>query len=229
MPPPTNAPTHATPTRLVDALVSALTPVRPAPSWPAATAGWLAAAVLVVVTALVASGPFRPDFLASLATPRLGLEIGLGVLAALALAAIGLERDVPGAPRTLRLAGPLLALAVAAVWVALLAAPIGSLDASGLTGPAAGPTGKRAHCFVEGLVFAALPIGLAMVALRRRALAPRGSTGAVVGLAAGVLVATGMQLACQWDPVHALRFHAGLAGPLALASALIVRFALPRD
>ena len=109
-------------------------------------------------------------------------------------------------------------LVVAGLW---LAVAFGGLP---LHGPDVSMVGKRAHCFLEGLAIAALPAGLGLRMVRRRTLRAGPLTGGLIGLAAGLLPALAMQLACLYDPSHALRFHFTpmlvAAGALGLLGAL---------
>ena len=66
---------------------------------------------------------------------------------------------------------------------------------------------KRAHCFLEGLAIAPLPSGVGLYMIRRRSLRAGPIGCGLIGLAGGGLPALAMQLACLYDPSHALRFH----------------------
>jgi hypothetical protein len=69
----------------------------------------------------------------------------------------------------------------------------------------------------EVLLFSLAPLALALFVARRAAPLERGWTGLLAGLAAGVLPALAMQLACMDAPLHALALH--LAPVLAVAAA----------
>lgn len=201
--------------RFVEALIADLHPVRPIASLPAAVAGWCAATVGLVALGLAATGSLRPGVATDLASLRFAAECALGVFAAGALAAAGLELPVPGSAHSRRLIA--VGLASTTLWAMWLLAGPWLAEAGRLGGPLPSMLGKRAHCFVEGLTLSAIGLGLALIALRGRAIAPGSGGGALVGGAAGALTGTAMQLACMYDPGHALRFH---VTPILLIAAL---------
>jgi hypothetical protein len=88
--------------------------------------------------------------------------------------------------------------------------------------------GKREGCVFEVVLFALPTLALALWLVRRAAPLERGWTGLVAGLAAGVLSALAMQLACTDAPLHSLGLH--LAPVLAAGGlgALLGRRLLPR-
>ncbi len=82
--------------------------------------------------------------------------------------------------------------------------------------------GKRPHCFVETLFYALPPLVLGCYLTRRLFPLRPLRTAMAVGLAAGMLPALYMQLACMYIPDHILKFHiapglgvAAVAVPLA--------------
>ena len=193
--------------QLLNDLVDDLAPVTPRPvtgQWLA----WLAASVLFVLLAIHLSGPIRPTAPAQLQeVPRFTLEMLVGVAAALALANAGFRAAVPG---MLSARWLWLALGLAGLWLLNLVV--------GVVYPALEPSmlGKRDHCVFETLLYGMPPM-LALLYWQRRmlALAPL-PAAALTGLAAGILPALYMQVACMYDPGHALMFHVGPA--LALAA-----------
>lgn len=216
----THSPRRDLPGDFVEALVADLRPVSVAPGTAWALATWGALAVLLTGGTLLLLGPLREDALADLASTRLALEVALGLSTVLALAAAAFEIGVPGGPRRERLLGP--AAALGAAW---LAVALGTID---LDGPVTSMLDKRPHCLLEGLLIGILPALLGLRVAWRRGLGVGAPSGLLVGLSAGALPAIAMQIACMYDPVHALRFHfppvlmLGLATG-ALASALSAR------
>ena len=198
--------------KLLDELVDDLAPVAP----QAVTAPWLAwlgGSVLFVLVAIHLAGPIRPDAMAQLlGAPRFALEMALGAAAALALSVAGFRAAVPG---LLGSAGWRLALGLGGLWVLSLVV--------GLLYPALEPSmlGKRDHCVVETLLYGIPPMLLLLYWQRRMfALSPLRSA-AMAGLAAGILPALYMQIACMYEPGHALKFHVAPAVVLAgLAAAM---------
>jgi hypothetical protein len=186
-----------------------------------AAAAWLAAGALLVGAATLATGPLRPGLLRQLASePGFGLDLLLGVLAGGA-AVLGLMRlRVPGLALGARAAT--LGLVAWAAWAAWQL-----LELWGRTAPPS-TLGQRNGCVLEVLLYSLPPLTLALWMARRAAPLERGWTGLLAGLAAGVLPALAMQLACMDDPLHALGLH--LAPVLAVAGlgALLGRLALRR-
>jgi hypothetical protein len=131
----------------------------------------------------------------------------------------------------MRLRVPGLALGARAATLGLVAwaawAAWQLLELWGRTAPPS-TLGQRNGCVLEVLLYSLPPLTLALWMARRAAPLERGWTGLLAGLAAGVLPALAMQLACMDDPLHALGLH--LAPVLAVAGlgALLGRLALRR-
>jgi hypothetical protein len=193
----------------VDALVADLRAVDPAPSLVRALSAWVCVALLWTVIGILVLGGLRATALTDLRTPRLAAELTLGAAAGIALARAALEAGVPGSPRR-RLLAPVLLFG--GLWLAV------ALGALPLPGPDASMVGKRAHCFLEGLALAVLPGLVGLQSIRRRSLVAEPLTGGLIGLAAGMLPALAMTLACLYDPGHALRFH---FTPMLVAAAVL--------
>ena len=145
------------------------------------------------------------------------MTIVLGAGTAAALAGAAFRSAIPG-PRTRLL---WLAAAFAAVWLALLL--------YGFRDPALAPSmsGKREHCAVETLIVG-VPALLAGIWALRRWWPLRGAiSGALVGLAAGVLPAISMQIACMYEPMHGITHHVlpglALSLPGAVLGAVLLR------
>lgn len=210
--------------RFIDALVGELAPVSPAASWSRAVAGWLVVAGGFVAFAMLASGPLRPSLDGDLSHGRFLLELALGVFAIIVLLASGLEIGVPGGPSTRWLT--ISALGVVGLWIGI--SFFGeSLVSAVLSAPSPSMAGKREHCFVEGVLISSVPFFIAMAALRRRALYAGAPSGFLLGLAAAGLPALGMQLACMYEPGHALNFHFSPMLFFAVLGALIAPRLLP--
>lgn len=193
-----------------EALVADLHAVLPAPALRPALAGWVGFGLLSTALFVFSLGSLRGTALADLATPRLALELLFGSATLITLARAALEAGVPGGPgRGSLLAPPLF---FAALWLGV------ALGVVPLPGPDAAMIGKRAHCFLEGLGITALPALVGVHMIRHRSLRTGALTGGLIGLAAGTFPALAMQLACLYDPVHALRFH--FTPMLAAAAAL---------
>jgi hypothetical protein len=207
----------------VDALVGDLIPVAPAPSSGRAVSSWFALAGGFVVIAVSVTGPMREGAVQDLATLRLSMEFGIGLATAIAFVVAGLEIGVPGGAQRVRLLSP--ALGLAALWIALALA--GAAILPGFDGPASSMLGKREHCFIQGIAIGLLPTLLALRAVRSRALHSGPIAGLLVGVGASTLPALAMQIACMYDPGHALRFHLTpilvIASSSAIAGAWLLR------
>jgi len=157
----------------------------------------LSAFYVVLVTDLI--DPIRPGALTQLATePRFLLETLLGVAAILWISLIAFRSSVPAAlNKQFAVAGNMLL----ALWLAQYVI--------GLFSPALIPSrlGERPHCWLETMLYA-VPVILAGLYLVRRfyPLRPM-STAMSIGLAAGMLPALYMQIACMYNPAHILAFH----------------------
>ena len=208
----------------LDALIEDLEPVQPASSWLRSALSWYGSASLFVVVAILATGPVRESLAIDLKSLGFLLEVSVGAMAALGLCAAALEVGVPGAPSRLRLLLPGLTLLSA--WLVLTV--FGSSILGEVAGsPAHSMLGKREHCFIQGMSISILPLGVAILSLRRRSLYARSASGLLFGAAAGTLVSVSMQAACMYEPVHALRFHLSPILFLALAGAICARLVLP--
>jgi hypothetical protein len=186
-----------------------------------AAVAWLAAAALLVGAATLATGPLRPGLLHQLASePGFRVDLLLG-LAAGSAAVLGLMRlRVPG--RALGMRAGALAFAAFAAWAAWQLVELGTR-----TGPPS-TLWRRGGCVFEVLLFSLAPLALALFVARRAAPLERGWTGLLAGLAAGVLPAFAMQLACTDAPLHALGLHLAPVLAVAGAGALLGRLVLRR-
>ncbi len=187
----------------IDLLVRDLEPVHPAPSWRSATGGWLAASWGIVGTLILATGSLHADGLAHLIEqPLVGVGVILGILTSVGAIAAGLELAVPGAPP----AGRLLAVPglLLTAWFGVLLIDW-SHGSGALEQMSNAP--HRLLCPMQTLLFALPPLAIALVQLDRRVPIASPLAGAVVGLAAGLVPAVWMQLACVSDPLHTFTHH----------------------
>ena len=201
---------------LIASLSRNLKPVAPAPNINALSWLWLAlsAGFVVAMTHLV--GPVRPGAYAQLiAEPRFLLESLLGMAAIIWIGMAAFRAAIPAA----------LTRNFAAVGIALLALWLAQY-LFGLIDPALEPSplGKRDHCYLETMVYSLPPILVALVLIRRLYPLHFRGTSMRLGLAAGMLPALYMQLACMYEPLHILGLHIlpGLAMALVGAAAAAV-------
>ena len=184
---------------LISNLSSDLAPVTPTRSINRLALTWflLSAVYVVVITHLF--GPIRPGALSQLGTePRFLFETILGVAAILWFSLLVFRSAVPAAlTRQFAVAG----LVLMALWLAQYVV--------GLVNPALEPStlGKRDHCYFETMVYAFPPILVALFFIRRLYPLRFIRTAMSISLAAGMLPALYMQLACMYEPLHILTFH----------------------
>lgn len=190
-----------------------LEPVSPAPNVTALAMFWflVSAALVVVMTHLV--GPIRPGAFSQLVSePRFLLESLLGVSAIIWTCIVAFRAAVPAAlSRTFATVGFVLM----SLWLAQYVI--------GLVNPALEPStlGKREHCYFETIAYSFLPILMALLLVRRLYPLHYIRTAMTLGLAAGMIPALYMQLACMYEPFHILSLHVlpGLAMVLIGAAA----------
>lgn len=202
--------------QLIESLSRDLAPVRRPPSVNLLASIWFLAGAVFVIAAIHLAGPVRPGAFSQLATePRFLVETMLGVVAILWTSLVAFRGAVPAALTSrFALAGSVLLL----FWLAQYV--------FGLVEPALEPSelGKRGHCSLEVMIYSVPLILVALYFIRR--LYPLGfvRTAMSAGLAAGMMPALYMQLACMYEPVHILSFHIfpGLMMALAAAAMALV-------
>jgi hypothetical protein len=184
---------------LISSLSRDLEPTSPAPNVNALAMAWfvLSASYVVVMTHLL--GPTRPGAFSQLFTePRFLAESLLGVLAIIWISLVAFRAAVPAAlTRNFAAAG----LILMSLWLAQYV--------YGLVNPALEPSmlGKRGHCYIETMVYSIPPILAALFLIRRLYPLRFIRTSMSLGLAAGMLPALYMQLACMYEPLHILTLH----------------------
>jgi hypothetical protein len=155
-----------------------------------------------------------------LEAPRFLLETLLGVAAITWVGLLAFRSAVPGElTRRFAVAG----LALMALWLAQYVI--------GLVSPALEPSewGKRPFCYLETMIYSAPPILAALFIARRLYPLHYRRTAMLLALAAGMIPALFMQMACMYDPSHILLLHVlpGLSMVL-VAAALAAWWRLPR-
>ena len=206
---------------LIANLSSDLAPVRKIPNVNRLAAAWFLLGAVFVVSATHVAGPVRPGAYSQLMTePRFLLETLLGVMAILWTSLLAFRGAVPAAlTHRFALAGAVLM----ALWLAQYV--------FGLLAPALEPSalGKRGHCSLEVMLYSAPLILVALFFIRR--LYPLGfvRTALSAGLAAGMMPALYMQLACMYEPNHILSFHIFPGLVMALAAAAIALVWRPKN
>jgi len=160
---------------------------------------WFVLSAIFVISITHMFGPIRPDALTQLVSvPRFLLETMLGAAAILWVSLLAFRSSVPAA---LSKQFAVTGIVLLALWLAQYVI--------GLFSPALQPSslGERPHCWLETMVYA-LPVILAGLYFVRRFYPLRPMRTAMsIGLAAGMLPALYMQIACMYDPEHILALH----------------------
>lgn len=207
--------------RLIDSLSRDLAPVAPARNVNLVGLAWLLSSAVFVVAVTQSVDPVRPGVLDQFAeAPRFLLETLLGVVAISWTGLLAFRSAVPGElSRKFAAAG----LALMALWLAQYVV--------GLASPALEPSewGKRPFCYLETMTYSAPPILAAVFIARRLYPLHYTRTAMLLALAAGMIPALFMQVACMYDPSHILLLHIlpGLSMVLG-AAALTAWWRLPR-
>jgi len=185
--------------KLISTLSTGLAPVSPARNINRMAISWFLLSAIYVVAVTHLFGPVRPGAFSQLATePRFLVETMLGVVAILWVSLLAFRSAVPA-----RLSKQFAAagMVLMALWLAQYVI--------GFVSPALEPSrlGKRSYCYFETLAYS-LPVILAGLFFVRRLYPLRPlRTAMSVGLAAGMMPALYMQLACMYEPSHILAFH----------------------
>jgi len=184
---------------LISNLSRDLAPVSPPPNINRLAIAWFLLSAIFVVAMTHLLGPIRPGAFSQLGSePRFLLETILGVAAILWTSLLAFRSAVPAA-LSKRFAATGMVLMV--LWLAQYV--------FGFVSPALEPSvlGKRNQCFFETLAYS-LPVILTGLFLIRRLYPLRPMrTALIIGLAAGMLPALYMQLACMYEPSHILGYH----------------------
>ena len=184
---------------LIASLSRDLEPVLPAPNVNVLAAMWLLLGAGFMIALIHLAGPIRPGAFEQLGTEqRFRLETILGVVSIAWLTLAAFRSAVPGAlSRKFAVAG----LVLMALWLTQYVV--------GLVNPALEPSmlGKREHCYLETMLYSLVPIMAAVYLVRKLYPLRFVRTGMALGLAAGMVPALYMQLACVYEPTHILSLH----------------------
>jgi hypothetical protein len=183
-------------------------------SMEARALGWLLTAVAVALLGTAAGGPLHTGPLARTVAVSTGaVALLLGAITAVTAAMSAFRSAVPsGTPVIRHVSWPLMWLCA---WLLLLA--VAAQDAA----PLAVPHSKRAQCWLEVMTISVPCVLLGLLALRRLWPLHGAWTGAMIGLAAGAIVAITMDLACDRSAAHSLFFHVVPGISVALLGALV--------
>ena len=184
---------------LIQSLSDELKPIKPIKSVDGLALLWLFSSALYVVLVTHYFGPIRHNaFDQLLSTPRFLFETANALLAITLVAICGFRAAVPGR-LTRRFATA--SFVVMGLW--LLQYIIG------LSHPTLAPSmeGKRDDCWLQTIYYSAPPIIAAFVITRRLFPLQAFHTTFSFCLAAGMLPALYMQIACMYLVPHILKFH----------------------
>jgi hypothetical protein len=205
---------------LISNLSRDLAPVSPAPNVNILAMVWILLSAIYVVAVTHLFGPVRSGAFSQLATdPRFLLESMLGLAAIFWISLLAFRASIPGVLSRQFAAGGLILMAL---WLAQYVI--------GLVSPALEPSmlGKRDHCFMETMIYALPPILSGLFLIRRLYPLRFVRTAMSISLAAGMLPALYMQLACMYEPSHILVFHIFPGLLMVLAGAAIAALWRPR-
>ena len=202
---------------LIDSLCADLEPVKPAMPPDRQALLWLGISAVYVILVTAYLGPLRPNALQQLLTvPRFFVETAMGVVAIALVGVCAFRAAVPG-----RLSRRFAKVSMALLVIWLLQYVIGLVD------PSLEPSmlGKREPCWLQAMLIAIPPMLVAFVLTRRLYPLNPLATSVSFSLAAGLLPALYMQLACMYVVPHILKYHIlpGLA--VALLGCVLAVFA----
>jgi hypothetical protein len=179
--------------------ISDVAAVSPTPRVNTLGIAWFVLSAVYVVVATHIFGPARTGAFSQLATePRFLMESLLGAVAILWTSLLAFRAAIPAA----------LTRQFAAVGFVLMALWLAQY-LIGLVSPALEPSmlGKRGHCYYETMIYALPPILVGVFLIRRLYALRFVRTVMSLSLAAGMLPALYMQLACMYEPAHILSLH----------------------
>ncbi|MFT4823020.1 MAG: hypothetical protein ACJAUG_001180 [Halioglobus sp.] len=183
----------------IDGLAADLAPTGPPRNIDRLAIVWLIMSTVYVAVVGHLLGPIRPDALAQLVNePRFAIESLLGVVAIAMTGLCAFRATIPGA---LSKRFVVITAGVMVLWLMNYVV--------GLFNPTLAPSmlGKREHCSWETWFYAAPPALAALLIARGLFPLQPAGTAAGIGLAAGMIPALYMQIACMYEPRHILEFH----------------------
>lgn len=184
---------------MIESLSKDLQPVATSVAVDSQAMLWMMLTVIYVIFVTQWLGPIRVDaFDQMVAVPRFFVESLLGLTAIIMLALAAFRAAVPG---RLRPWFAISSLALLALWIANYA--------YGLIEPALAPSmaGKRELCWLQTATMTLPPIIAAVVLTRRLYPLSPLKTVFLFSLAAGMIPALYMQIACMYIPEHILSHH----------------------
>lgn len=161
---------------------------------------WFMAVFIVSAVWMHSVQVFRPGFAGQLVHhPFFMIEIASALLFSAAAAYVLFTRSTPG-ERTSR-------GMKAGLWILAVLFVIGFAAGFSPLAPETSTVGARHECWLEVVKYGAFGLGLFIVMIRRGFIRFSWKRGVLYGLIAGLVPAALMQLACMFNPMHALIFH----------------------
>lgn len=161
---------------------------------------WFVLAFIVSAGLMHSVQAFRPGFAEQLAHhPFFLIEILSGLLLAPLGAYLALVHTIPGERISRK--------AVIGFGLLLLAFVVSLAAGFSHFAPESTPVGARHACWKEVIVYGTACLLIFGLLVRRGVVRFSWTLGLLYGLLAGVVPAALMQLACMYDPMHALTFH----------------------
>ncbi|MBQ0721400.1 MAG: DUF1109 family protein [Gammaproteobacteria bacterium] len=201
---------------LIKSLAAQVTPSKPLMNNDLLALLWLLGSVIYCLVIIHLLGPIRSNAYQQLLTePRFMLEMLVGLTAIVLTSLVAFRHTVPGAlSRPLKMAANIAVL----FWIAM--------NVYGLVDPAMEPStaGYRHYCVYETFIYALPPLLIAGLLAWRRLAFELTNTGFGLGLAAGMIPAWYMQIACMYAPEHMLKFHLLPAIAVAGLGALLLNY-----
>ncbi|MGH1471339.1 MAG: NrsF family protein [Cellvibrionaceae bacterium] len=161
--------------------------------------GWVSLAWLFSISLTLFQAPLRPSWFEQLTTsPQFILEMSLGFSVIVLVALVTFQKAVPGLSRASLFWGTLV---VTILWITTLLAEIYY--------PPFAPSmeGKRALCDLEVVAYSLPLMFFGFLVLKKGFVLNWTLVGFGIGLVSGFIPAVLMQLACMYDPSHALQCH----------------------
>lgn len=185
--------------QLLDQLVAELPATKPRFHVYPLLMVWIGVAWVFTVVMTLMQAPLRNGWADQLSSsPQFLLEMLVGFFAIVLVALVGFQKAVPGLSRRVLWSAT---IALAVLW-------LGMLFAETILPPfEASMAGKRAHCYLEVVGYSIPLMLLGFFFAKKGFVLNWPITGLYIGLASGFVPALLMQIACMYNPTHALECH----------------------
>ena len=184
---------------LIQQLSHELKPITPLPSLVSTTTTWLIFSAILIILMTYINGPIRENAIKQLLTsPQFFIETLVGITAISLLALTAFKSAIPAALNNTLL---YCSYGLLALWLCFYL--------YGVSNPALTPSmlGKREHCLYEGFIYSLTPIVFAFILTKKYCPLKPFQCAISFSLAAGMLPALYMQIACMYEPLHIIKLH----------------------